>query len=146
MILARLQDGETLLGLVRAWKLPRHAFLSWIAANGELTDQCRRVRELAGIELRMEGLEIVDVATPETAPVAKLQADYREKLSRDLNKPLFGKYTQHEHRHTFDLGERLRRARDRAEGVIDTEVVPAIEVKQEPAVEAAPDAVRTPPI
>jgi hypothetical protein len=113
VIVQRLAAGESLKQVATAWKIPYKRLLAWIAANGDLTEQCKRVRELAGIELRMEGLDIVDDATPETAPVAKLQADYREKLSRDLNRPLFGKFTQHEHRHTVDLGERLRRARER---------------------------------
>jgi hypothetical protein len=113
VIVQRLAAGESLKQVATAWAIPYKRLLAWIAANGDLTEQCKRVRELAGIELRMEGLDIVDDATPETAPVAKLQADYREKLSRDLNRPLFGKFTQHEHRHTVDLGERLRRARER---------------------------------
>lgn len=125
-ILARVAEGATLLDLVAQWKLPRRAFLSWVAANGELTEQCKRLRELVGTELRMEGLDLVDEATPETAAVVKLRADYREKLSRDLNKDLFGKYAKVEHRHSFDLGERLRRARDR---VLD--VQPTVELTRE---------------
>ena len=114
-ILDELQDGETLIRLAKKWGLPRKEFLSAVAANAELTAQCRRVMELAGIELRMEGLDIVDEVEPEKGPVLKasLQAGYRERLSRDLNRPLFGKYTQHEHSHTVDLGEVLRRARER---------------------------------
>ena len=122
IIVQRLAAGESLREIAAAWRIPYKRFLAWIAASGELTEQCKRVRELAGIELRFEGLEIVDDATPETAPVAKLQADYREKLSRDLNRPLFGKFTQHKHEHSFDLGEKLRRARER-ERVVDAEVI-----------------------
>ena len=112
-ILNALQDGETFPSLAKRWGLPKKEFLSAIAANAELTAHCRRVIELAGIWMRMEGLEIVDEATVEGAAVAKLQADYRERLSRDLNRPLFGKFTQHEHSHTVDLGEVLRRAKER---------------------------------
>lgn len=129
VIVQRVAMGETLKEIAKAWGLPRTRFLAWVAANGDLTEQCKRVRELAGIELRFEGLEIVDDATPETAPVAKLQADYREKLSRDLNRPLFGKFTKHEHTHTVDLGERLRRAREREVPPLPADVV-TIEAEQ----------------
>lgn len=96
-----------------AWGIPYLRFLSWIAANGDLTEQCTRVRELAGIELRMEGLEIIDEATVDDVTVAKERALYRERLSRDLHRPLFGKFTAHTHEVTVDLGERLRRAKER---------------------------------
>lgn len=122
IIVQRVAMGETLRDVAKSWGLPRLRFLAWVAANGDLTEQCKRVRELAGIELRMEGLDIVDEATPETAPVAKIQSDYRERLSRDLNRPLFGKYTKHEHAHSLDWGERLRRARER---VIEQDSMPA---------------------
>lgn len=120
-IVQRVAGGETLPEIARSMGLPRTRFLCWVAANGELSDACRRVRELAGIELRFEGLEIVDGASEETVGVAKLQSDYREKLSRDLHKPLFGKFTQHQHTVTLDLGERLRRARERV-----VEAVPVV--------------------
>lgn len=116
VIVQRLQS-ETLKEIAAGWGIPYGRFVAWIAANGELTEQCKRVRELAGIELRMEGLEIVDGVEGEEDPAAvsaaKLRAEYRERLSRDLNRPLFGKYQKHEHTHTVDLGERLRRARER---------------------------------
>lgn len=113
VIVQRLAGGESLKEIARAWQVPERRFLAWIAANGDLTEQCKRVRELAGVELRFDGLEIIDGAAPETIAVAKEQALYRERLSRDLNRPLFGKFTQHKHEVTFDLGERLRRARER---------------------------------
>jgi hypothetical protein len=117
VIVQRLSDGESLKDMASAWQIPYKRFLAWIAANGELTEQCKRVRELAGIELRMEGLEIVDevegAETGEAIAAAKLRAEYRERLARDLNKPLFGKQVKHEHTHTVDLGERLRRAKGR---------------------------------
>src|SRR3990167_433732 len=113
VVVQRLTLGESLRDIAGSWGIPYRRFLAWIAANGELTEQCKRVRELAGIELRMEGLEIVDAATVENVAVAKEQAMYRERLSRDLNRPLFGKFTQHAHSHTIDLGDRLRRARER---------------------------------
>lgn len=106
---------ESLKDISRSWGLPYTRFIAWIAANGELTEQCKRVRELAGIELRMEGMEILDEAAEEKAAVMKAaeQAKYRERLSRDLNRPLFGKQVLHQHNVTVDLGERLRRARER---------------------------------
>lgn len=114
VIVQRLAGGESLKDIAVAWGLPYGRFIAWVAANGDLTEQCKRVRELAGIELRMEGLEIVDAAeqakTSEAVAAAKLRAEYRERLSRDLNRPLFGKNVRHEHSHTFDLGEQLRRA------------------------------------
>lgn len=123
-IVRRLSEGDSLREISKAWQIPYRRLIAWIAANGDLTEQCKRVRELAGIELRMEGLEIVDGAeaatTPEEVSAAKLRAEYRERLSRDLNRPLFGKQVQHQHTHTIDLGERLRRARER---VIDVQVV-----------------------
>src|SRR3990167_6641287 len=117
VVVQRLTLGESLRDIAGSWGIPYRRFLAWIAANGELTEQCKRVRELAGVELRMEGLEIVDevedAVTSEAIASAKLRAEYRERLSRDLNRPLFGKFTQHAHSHTIDLGDRLRRARER---------------------------------
>lgn len=124
VIVQRLMGGESLKDLSRAWRVPYGRLLGWVAANGELSEQCKRARELAGIELRLEGLEIVDEAdgaeTSEVVAAAKLRAEYRERLARDLNRPLFGKQVSHEHRHTHDLGEQLRRAlqRDRDERVV----------------------------
>lgn len=123
VLVQRLSAGESLKDIAKAWAIPYRRFLAWVAANGELTEQCKRVRELAGIELRLDGLEIIDDAGPETIAVAKEQALYRERLSRDLNRPLFGKQVRHEHRHTVDLGERLRRAREREIGSETTEPV-----------------------
>lgn len=90
IIVQRVADGESLKDIAKAWGLPYKRFLAWVAANGELSDQCKRIRELAGIELRMDGMEILDEANPEDISVRKEQAAYRERLSRDLNKPLFG--------------------------------------------------------
>lgn len=130
IIVQRLAGGESLKDIAVAWGLPYKRFLAWIAANGDLTEQCKRVRELAGIELRMEGMEILDAAEPDKAAVALAaeQAKYRERLSRDLNRPLFGRFTQHKHEHSFDLGEQLRRARERTidADVEDAEVVTAL--------------------
>ncbi len=117
ILVQRLAAGETFKEIATSWQIPYKRFLAWVAANGDLTEQCKRVRELAGIELRFEGLEIVDgiegAEDPSIVAAAKVRAEYRERLSRDLNKPLFGKFTQHQHTHTVDLGERLRRARER---------------------------------
>lgn len=128
VIVQRLTDGESLREIAVSWGLPYRRFLAWIAANGELTEQCKRVRELAGIELRMEGLEIVDevegALEPTHVAAAKIRAEYRERLSRDLNRPLFGKFTKQEVVISGDWGERLRRARER---VIDATVVPLVE-------------------
>lgn len=127
IIVQRLAGGETLRDITKAWEIPHKRFLAWIAANAALTEQCKRVLEIAGIEMRMEGLEIVDGASAESIAVDKQRALYRERLSRDLNRPLFGKFTQHKHEHSFDLGERLRRARERQpqtlESVEDAEIV-----------------------
>ena len=129
VIVQRLASGESLKEIATAWDVPYKRLLAWVAANGELSEQCKRVRELAGIELRFEGLEIVDGVegseNSEEIAAAKLRAEYREKLSRDLNKPLFGKFTQHQHTHTVDLGERLRRARERVVGQAGGEAIPA---------------------
>lgn len=121
VIIQRLATGESLKEIAQAWDIPYRRFLAWIAANADLTEQCKRALELAGIELRLEGLEIIDEAKPEDVSVAKERAQYRERLSRDLNRPLFGKHTKHEHTHSFDLGERLRRAMAR-ERVIESDV------------------------
>lgn len=96
-ILGLIEQGKSFAQIAKEWGLPKKDFLFWVAANGELTEKCKRLRELAGIDLRMEGLDLVDEATVENAQVKKLQAEYRERLSRDLNKPLFGKVVQHEH-------------------------------------------------
>ena len=117
VIVQRLAEGETLRSLAKSWEIPYLRFIAWVAANSELTEQCKRVMELAGVELRMEGLEIVDAVegaeSSEEVAAAKLRAEYRERLSRDMNRRLFGKHTQHTHTHHIDLGERLRRARER---------------------------------
>lgn len=130
-LLALVEQGKTFPQIASMWGVPRREFLFWLAANAELTEECKRLSELAGIWYRAEGLEIVDEATPENAAVAKLQAEYRERLSRDLNKPLFGKTLQHKHSHVIDLGERLRRATERV-------IEPA-------AVEALPELARAEP-
>jgi hypothetical protein len=121
-----LSGGESLKQIAAAWQVPYKRLLAWVAANGALTEQCKRVMELAGIELRMEGLEIVDEAAgaecSEAVAAAKLRAEYRERLSRDLNRPLFGKQVQHEHKHSVDWGERLRRARERVIDVVPEQI------------------------
>jgi len=89
-ILALVQRGLTLPRIAKEWGLPERDFLFYVAANGELSEECRRVRELVGVDLRLEGLEIVDGATPETVGVAKLRSEYRKDLSIAMNKPLFG--------------------------------------------------------
>lgn len=140
----RISGGESLRDIARAWQIPYRRLVEWVAGNADLTEQCKRAMELAGIELRLEGLEIIDDATPETVAVAKEQAQYRERLSRDFNRRLFGKFQQHKHEHSFDLGEQLRRARER---VIEVEPsvlgskpesvpsAPSVAVASEPAVE-----------
>lgn len=128
-IVARLGRGDTLAEIARAWGVPKLKFLAWIAANADLTEQCKRVMELAGIELRLEGLEILDSAAPETIAVAKEQAQYRERMSRDFNRGLFGKHVKHEHQHTHDLGDRLRRARER---VIEPDAVTVLPAEVRP--------------
>lgn len=130
LIVQRLADGETLREIARGWGLPYTRFLAWVAGNAELSEQCKRVMALAGVEIRFEGLEIIDGATPEDVAVAKERAQYRERLSRDLNRPLFGKQVQHQHTHRIDLGERLRRARER---VIDADVLPPASAAPTPA-------------
>lgn len=133
VIVQRLMGGESLSQIAKSWGLPRTRFLAWIAANGELTEQCKRARELAGIELRMEGLDLLDAADAESISVVKEQAAYRERLSRDLNRPLFGKYTKHEHAVTVDLGERLRRARERVIDAVAEDVAKVSLPDQVPA-------------
>lgn len=118
VIVQRLSCGESLRQIADAWGVPYRRLLAWIASQGDLSEQCKRVRELAGTELRFEGLEIIDEATAMDVAVAKERALYRERLSRDLNRPLFGKQSVMKHEVTFDLGERLRRARER---VVDQE-------------------------
>jgi len=116
VIVQRLAMGDSLKDVAASWGLPYQRFLAWVAANGDLTEQCKRVRELAGVELRFEGMQILDEASPDekgSVQLAAEQAKYRERLSRDLNKPLFGRQTTHKHEVTIDLGDRLRRARER---------------------------------
>lgn len=137
VIVQRLAGGESLKEIAKAWAIPEKKFLAWIAANGDLTEQCKRVRELAGIELRMEGLEIIDDSSVETIAVDKERALYRERLSRDLHRPLFGKQVQHQHNHTVDLGERLRRAMTR-ERVID-QVPEPVTIGAEPSAAVTPE-------
>lgn len=143
IVVQRLMGGESLRDIARAWKIPYTRFMVWIAANGDLTEQCKRARELAGVELRMEGLEIVDSATPETVAIAREQARYRERLARDLNRPLFGNVTHHKHEHTVDLGERLRRARERVIDQVAESVTIGADscsvVAPEPAPEPVPE-------
>lgn len=132
VIVQRLSAGESLKEIARSWGVPEKRFLAWIAANGELSEQCRRVRELAGIELRMEGLEIVDemegANDPGAIAAAKLRAEYRERLARDLNRPLFGKQSVSKVEVTVDLGERLRRARERVVDAVPADALAPVEV------------------
>ena len=92
-IVQRLTGGETLRDMASSWCVPYKRLLGWVAGQAELSAQCMRATQLAGVELRMEGLEIVDEAEARTDEIAlaRLRAEYRERLSRDLNKPLFGK-------------------------------------------------------
>lgn len=142
VIVQRLAEGETLRSLAKSWGIPYLRFIAWVAANADLTEQCKRVTALAGIELRMEGLEIVDAVegaeSSEQVAAAKLRAEYRERLSRDLNRPLFGKHTQHTHTLNIDLGERLRRARERGRVIDQAPEAVTLGADHSPAAEPAP--------
>lgn len=90
VLVQRLGAGEKLSEIAADWQVPFRRLLSWVAGNAELSAKCLRAAGLAAIDLRMEGLELLDDSTPETLAVNKERAAYRERLSRDLNKPLFG--------------------------------------------------------
>ena len=94
MLVQRLAGGETLAEIAAGLDVPYRKLISWIAGNADLSAKAMRAAALAGVDLRMEGMEILDGADPDPkhGDLAKCiaQANYRERLSRDLNKPLFG--------------------------------------------------------
>ena len=135
-VLAALRRGETLGEFARLRGIPRHEFLVFIAEHGEFSEECRRVREFAGTELWMEGVRLVDEAATAVEgsslenlelakaqlEAAKAQSKVRMETARAFNRPLFGKQTTVVNV-SVDLGERLRRARERM-AVIEGEVLP----------------------
>lgn len=90
VLLQRSAAGESLGEIAKAWRIPRARFLAWIATQGDLSEQCRRAREIASHELVAEGLEIIDEANPETVAVAKERANYRLKVAKAYHPRVYG--------------------------------------------------------
>jgi hypothetical protein len=111
VIFQRVAEGETLRDVARAWGLPRGRFVEWFSTeHSELYDRALKVR---ADELAHETLEIADGATAEDSAPRKLRVDTRLKLAEKWDRARYGKQVQHTHSHTHDLGEILRRARER---------------------------------
>lgn len=110
-IFHRLCNGDTLRAIADAWGLPKGMFVRWFMdTHKQLFDDAERVRAQ---DLKAEALEHADSATPEDASAAKLRVDVRLKLLEKMDRDRYGRHTQHTHTVTVDLGERLRRARER---------------------------------
>lgn len=93
-VISRLGGGETLKEIADAHGVPYRRLVAWIAGSAELSARAMRAAGLAAIDLRLEGLDILDGSNPDDIQVDKERALYRERLSRDLNKPLFGTETK----------------------------------------------------
>lgn len=89
-ILQRMAEGQTLNEIADAWDIPRTRLAAWVATQAELSDACKRIRETFGHELRMEGLDIIDEATPDDISVRRERAAYRERLSKAFNPKTYG--------------------------------------------------------
>lgn len=120
-VFLRLCDGESLKQIARAWQVPKGPFVLWyMSVHRQLFDDAERVRAQ---DLKAEALEISDEQNEVERPGGgtfdpdvqrdKLRVDTRLKLLEKLDRERFGRFTKHEHTHTHDLGERLRRARER---------------------------------
>lgn len=110
-IFHRLCNGDTLKSIADAWGLPKGMFVRWFMdTHKQLFDDAERVRAQ---DLKAEALKHADSATPEDASAVKLRVDVRLKLLEKMDRDRYGRHTQHTHTLTVDLGERLRRARER---------------------------------
>ena len=111
VVFQRVCDGETLREIAKAWGLPKGRFVEWFTTeHSALYDRALQVR---ADELAHETLEIADGASPEDSAPRKLRVDTRLKLAEKWDRQRYGKTMQHNHAHSFDLGDVLRRARER---------------------------------
>ena len=108
-----LCERKSLRAIAKEFGVPRGAFARWfMAEHGDLVSDADRV---LAHELKHEALEGAEAATEENAVSQRLKVDTALKLMPMLDRDRYGKQVQHRHEHTFDLGERLRRAMERAE-------------------------------
>ena len=89
-ILRECALGKTLGEIAREWKLPKGGFLAWIATMGDLHEQCRRAREIAGHELVGESVDIIMKADKENVTVAKEQASHLLKVAKSYHPKVYG--------------------------------------------------------
>lgn len=142
VVFQRLCEGESLKAIAKAWAVPKGQFVLWfMTEHRQLFDDAERVRaqDLKGeaLDIADEQAEVVREAggtfDPDV-PRDKLRVDTRLKLIEKLDRERFGKQVQHQHTHTIDLGERLRRARERVIESTRAEALPApatVTVEQE---------------
>ena len=116
-----LCERKSLRAIAKEFGVPRGAFARWfMAEHGDLVSDADRV---LAHELKHEALEEAEAATEENAVSQRLKVDTALKLMPMLDRDRYGKQVQHRHEHTFDLGDRLRRAMERAEAVRQERIV-----------------------
>lgn len=131
--LQRLVGSGDLDEVCREMDLPRGRVLAFVASHVELSEAARGILEMQAHVMATEALEIADeqkAAVKEDGseydpdvPRDRLRVDTRLKLIEKWNRKAYGKVVEHKHDVTVDLGERLRRAMERAAGrVLPAEV------------------------
>ncbi|MEX2575434.1 MAG: hypothetical protein WD382_02165 [Halofilum sp. (in: g-proteobacteria)] len=88
-IFARVAEGTTLKALAEELGVSRQFLSTWCNADAR-RDTYARARREAALSHAEDGLQIVDQATPETAQVAKLQADFRRWMAARMDPPAWG--------------------------------------------------------
>lgn len=78
----RQGEGETLREIAESWVVPYGRLLSWVAQQGDLSDELRRAREVHAHELVAEAVEIAD--TPQVGVRTKTTEDGTETVEEDM--------------------------------------------------------------
>ncbi len=126
--LQRVGESGSVREVCREMDLPESRVIAFMAIQPELKEMVERIKELRSHEMAMEGLEIVDDREDDPdAASRRVRSDYRLKLAEKWNRRDYGKVVEHKHDVTVDLGERLRRAMERAAAkpAIEHELPPA---------------------
>ncbi len=113
--LQRLGDSGSVREVCLDMDLPESRVMAFLAMQPELKEMATRMMELRSHEMAVEGLEIVDdrEGDPDAAS-RRVRSDYRLKLAEKWNRKDYGKVVEHKHDVRLNLGERLRRAMERA--------------------------------
>lgn len=100
-----------------AIKWPYTLLYPLIHDGGELEARYEAIEKAKAHRFREEAVEIADEVKEERDPIAKakLRIDVRMQQAATLDRNRYADRVEHKHKHehTFDLGDRLRRARGR---------------------------------